>query len=360
MQYFRSYQQKLYNSVGRLRSSIALQGKGNTSSLKKTTPSIGRLVVVCLGALALDFDNCAIAGGGLMKIPILAAVICALSLSACTTLEHYSETQNNASKFDQGAHLVSVAEMAFLRQVQKAECTRDFYEQAYRFATAQGKELDLTLPCSPRGLTNDELELRQKLVDAVALYADSLTAITGRTNERGLESNSSILAKNIQSLASQQKFAAVSTNGVAALNTAAVSIAEFVIDHHEYLKIGSGATDLQKPLKVVVDELKSENIDDAQGLASNFGTVSNEFRLAVIASRNKRGAASLLDIYEARTALKSIAISPSNVAQLNAALDALLSANQALADPNSRATTSKMSLLISRARQAVALFNSSK
>ena len=304
-----------------------------------------------------------------MKAAVSLIFICACALSACSTFSRFAEMQDTASKFDQGVHTVAVSEMAFLHQVQAAECTRYFYEQAFAFSTAQQDPvthrypqiaLDLTPGCTPQELTNGELQLRRKLMDAITLYADSLQALTNGANDTGLNSDSSTFAKNIQSLAAQQKFTAVSANDTAGLNTAIVAVAEFIIDHHEYTKVEAAASNLQPSLVTIVGTLKSENVNDAQGLASKLGTVTNEFRIAVSSSRHQRGPASSLDIAEAHTALSSILVQPPDVSQLNGALDALIAANQALASPKSAGAKPEISALISRGQQVVSLFNSSK
>ena len=295
-----------------------------------------------------------------MKVAASIVLACTCALSACSTFSRFDEMQDTISKFDQGVHTVSVSEVAFLHQVQAAECIRDFYEQSYKFATAQDSKLDLGPLCTPQELTNDELQLRQKLMGAITLYSDILQALTNGANDSGLDSDSSTLAKNIQSLAARQKFAAVSANDTAGLNAAVVAVTEFIVDHHEYTKISAAASDLQPSLATIVGTLKSENLNDAQGLASKMGTVTNEFRTAVLSSRAKRGPASLLDIAQAHTALSSIVVQPSDVAQLNGALDALVAANQALASPKSAGARPEISALISRGQQVVSLFNSSK
>lgn len=304
-----------------------------------------------------------------MKSAVLITLTCTCALSACSTIGRFAQTQDNASKFDAGAHAISVSEVAFLHQVQAAECTRNFYEQAFAFATVQENpethrypqaSLNLSPPCVPQELTNGDLQLRQDLMDAITLYADSLQALANGTNDQGLNSNSSSLAKSIQSLASQQKFTAVSANDTAGLNAAAVAVTEFIIDHHEYTKIKDAATNLQQPLATIVSTLKSENENDAEGLASKVATVANEFRIAVSSSRDQRGPASFLDIAEAHTALGSILVPPPDVAKLNSALDALVAANQAFASSGGTGVKPEISALITRGQQVVTLFNSSK
>jgi hypothetical protein len=298
--------------------------------------------------------------GRRMRTAISIALVCACSLSACSTFNRLTQTQNTVAQFDQGVHEVTASEMTFLHQVQAAECTRDFYEQAYNFATKQSSKLNLAPSCTPQELTNDELQIRQKLLDAITLYADSLQALTGSANDSALDSNSSALAKNIESLASQQKFTSVSASVTAGLNAAVVTLTEFIIDHHEYTKIRDAASSLQQPLETIVAALKTENLDDAQGLTSKSQAVANDFRVAVFSSRDHAGPASFLDIAQAHSALGSIMGPAPDVTQLNSALDAVVAANQALASHQVDKALPEVSALISRGQEAVALFNSSK
>lgn len=295
-----------------------------------------------------------------MKGPVFIIAICTLFLSACSTLGQSVKTQYIVARFDEGAHTVSNSEMAFLQQVQTADCTRDFYNQAFRFATTKHHKLDLMPKCTPRELTNHEMAVRRHLMNAITLYADSLVALTNGANDSGLNRSSATLATNIESFASQQKFGAPSTNGVAALNAAVVSVAEFVIDHHEDRNIAAATAKLQKPLETIVNTLKAENKTDAQGIAAEIGEVKNDFRIAVLSSREKNGASSFLDIAAAHAELKSILITPRDVTKLNNALDALVEANHALAKPDRGTATLAISALVNRGRQAVALFHSSK
>jgi hypothetical protein len=94
----------------------------------------------------------------LLQLIAIAGV--AVGLPSCST--GLTQMQDTVTKFDQGAHSASTAQMSLFHQVQAAECTRDFYKQAFSFATAQkdletheypAGSLDLTSACTPQELT---------------------------------------------------------------------------------------------------------------------------------------------------------------------------------------------------------------
>ena len=65
-------------------------------------------------------------------VPVL-SILCA-ALGACTGL---TQMQDTASKFNQSVHVATAAEMNLFREVQAAECSRNFFAQGFTFATAQ-------------------------------------------------------------------------------------------------------------------------------------------------------------------------------------------------------------------------------
>ena len=133
-----------------------------------------------------------------------------------------------------------------------------------------------------------------------------------------------------------------------------------ILDHTKYKEVKDAASAVQPELTIVVAQLKAENLSDAEGLSSKAGSVTNEFHAALLSARDQRGPASFLDVVQARMALQSIVTPPPDVAQLNDTLDALVAANQALARATNGGAIPEVSDLVSRAQQAVTLFNSSK
>lgn len=291
----------------------------------------------------------------------------AVVISGCST--GLTQMQNTVTKFDQGVRSASIAEMALFHQVQTADCRQQFYKQAFSFATATKDQkthkypavsLNLTPSCTPQELTNTQLEIRQKLMDTITLYADAIQTLASGTDDTNLSKNSQDLARNIQGLAKQQGFTAVRASDTTALNTAVETITSFIVDHTKYKETKEAASSVQPALTIVIAQLKAENTGDAQSLASKAGAVANMFYPALLAARDKMGPASFLDVIDAHITLQSIIIPTPNVTQLNDTLDAIVAANQALAHATNDGANPEVSNLINRARQAATLFNSSK
>jgi hypothetical protein len=298
------------------------------------------------------------------QFALVAATLCA----GCTPL---TQLQDTAAKFDQGVHIATAAEASLFHQVQAAECTRNFYRQGFDFVTAIPDDkhkftpaqsvLDLdSTQCTPSELTDDELDLRQKLLDAITLYADSIQSLTNGTSDTNLSKNSQTLAANIQSLGKQQKFSANTADAAAILNTAVLTLVSAIVDHKIAADVRTAATNAQPFLTTIVAALKTENTADATGLASKTDALINEMRATLSASRERYGAASFMDVIEARAVLQAVIVTPPKVDQLNQTLDAILSANDALSRSAHGGAIPEISELASRAQQASAIFNASK
>lgn len=301
-------------------------------------------------------------------IRALALSGCLACLQACAGL---TQMQDTTAKFDQGVHTATAAEMTLFRQVRAAECARNFYNSAFTFATASPdrkgaypadqSDLDLSAgQCVPQELTDDELAIRQKLMDTITLYADSIQALTNGTSDSALSKESQTLAENIKAFGAQQKFSPRGTQSAAALNAAVVTLTTLIVDHSSYKHVKDAARAAQDHLAIVVDELKAENAADAKGLASKADGLTNQMRAAVSAARDRYGPASFLNIVDARVTLRALVVTPPDVAQLNSTLDAIVKANAALARSPNGGAMPEITDLIARGQQASALFNTAK
>ena len=303
-----------------------------------------------------------------MNLKLGIALLGASMLCACSTMVPLTQEQNTANQFATGAHAVGTAEMTFLHQVQFTECLTDFYTTAFAFATAEkdphtqeysSVPFDLLPSCQPKELTTKELQTRQTLMTALASYGDSVQALMSSGTDQTLDTNSEATAKGLQSLAKQEGITSISTSNVAGFNAAVVSITQLIVDHHEYGNVKEAASKAEPSLEVIVNTLKLENATDALGIQSKLNGIKNELHAAVLASREHKGAASLIDIADAHNSLGSFAVT-SDATQLNTALDALVSANKALANGDMASASQEVSNLVSESQKAAAVYNASK
>lgn len=303
-----------------------------------------------------------------MNLRVGVSLLGAASLCACTTMAPLTQTDNNVNKFAAGIHTVDSAEMAFLRQVQSAECSSRFYSAAFTFATASkdprtkqypNVPFDLHPDCEPQELTNDELRLRQTLLDTLAAYGDSMQFLLTGNNNGTPDSWSDAVAKDAENLAKQEKFKSISSSDAAGMNAAVVSIAEVILDHHEYANVKQAAAKAEPSLEIMVNTLKSENTNDAEGIKSKLTGIKQDLYIAARASREQRGAASLFDIASAHAALEPLSVA-TDVTLLNATLDAMVSSNKALASDDQSALLPEVINFVSQGQKAAALYNASK
>ena len=287
-----------------------------------------------------------------------------------------SELQNGLSQFDQGAHEVSTAQMGFFHQVQVADCNNQFYGAAFNFATKQSDILNLAATCEPTLLTTKQIELRQKLMDSLTLYADKLQALGTSDANKTLDSNSQDLAKNLDMFAKTQGLSAAGLEIADGVEAAIAAIAEMALDERRYSDIKTAAAGMGPHIRKIVDALKQENMIFAEGLGSKVDQIQIQLRSALLAARQKQDARSFIDVLAAREIVRSInplgaspisvsagsadpKLDPRNVAkQLNASLDALVNANNALATAGTGGFIAAVNDLVARGKHANDLFTS--
>ena len=304
-----------------------------------------------------------------MRLPaIIATLVVSTAICGCAGLGRMRDT---VARFDQGVHSASTAQIGYFQAIRAADCNQQFYKSAFDFATAprdangqypQVKFVAAGGPCVPLEMSDEQLAVRSKLMQLIVLYGDAIQTLANGTDNKDLSENSKSLLRKIKDLAEQQKITVSPDAGIAAaaLDTAVVTITEMIFDHTKYKDIKSAAASVSRELHVVVDALKAENNADMNGLASKADALSADYQSALLAAREHLGAAAFIDAVEVRITFQQIVISPANVEQLNATLDALVAANDALARASEGGAIPEIADLISRAQQASTLFNSLK
>lgn len=300
------------------------------------------------------------------------SVVCALvgvSLAGCAGLTQMEDT---ITKFDQGAHSLSAAEMNFFRAVQTVDCTSSFYLQAIGWVNGIEHNFDISGTCTPTILTDDQVKTRQALMDTITLYADRMETMASRDDDKTLDTNSQKLAGNINDMAKQHEFSSafpVATDVEAAI----ISIAEMVLDQKKFTVIKTAAKETEPHLEKVIKALQEENKTFAQGIASKIDNIEGGLRSIVANTHEQRSKMSFFDVVQARLILQSAnpfgttplsqttgaadpSKDPQNAAlQLNKALDAILNANKAIASAGTGGIIAAVNDLVSRAQAAQAI-----
>jgi len=285
-------------------------------------------------------------------------------LTSCSGL---SQIQTPINQFDQGAHSVATNEMTFLKAVETADCNSQFYASAHDWAVGKGANFDITGTCNPTILTDQQIQIRQQLMDALTLYADKMLALSSSDENKTLDSNSQQLATNLNAFAKQQGFSNLSA--ATDIEAAVIGIAEMALDQKRFADIQTAAKSMASSLKLIIDTLKTENTNFALGVSSKLDQTEINFRDILMNTHKQRGAMSFFDVVEARQVMQSInplgssplatppssqtAYDPSHVAdQLNSSLDAIVKANQAIADGSTSGIIAAVNDLVTRAKAA--------
>jgi len=293
-------------------------------------------------------------------------VVTAFVLAGCSGL---TQMQDAVTKFDLGAHAVATGQMAYFQEVQTADCSYQFYQSADLFArNVPGTSLALNGNCTPIVLDDKQIKGRQALMDSITLYADKIQALATDDNNKTLDTNSQNLAGQINTLAKAHGLPSSALSLSGDVEAAVVGIAEMVLDQRRYSDIRGAAQNMGPYLSKVIELLKSENLASSAVLDSKIDGVEIILRLALAEAQKKEGPRSFFDVITARNILRSVnplgappltttnatadpALDPQNVAkQLNAALDAVVNSNNALAQTGTGGVVAAVNDLIARAQ----------
>ncbi|MBV8157053.1 MAG: hypothetical protein JO278_05320 [Dyella sp.] len=296
------------------------------------------------------------------------AALAAAVLSACSGI---TQIQDSIGQFDQATHSASTAQMNFLYAVQAADCTAQFYQGSYDWATGTAKNFDLTGTCQPTVLEDKEIQKRQALMDAIDLYADKMAAIAGSDDDKTLSANAQKVASQLNGLAKQH---GLPGGAIAAdVEAAVIAISQMALDQRRYRDLKTAATDMAPHLSKVVDTLKKENTAFAAALASKVEGIEPKLRSIIASTHDSRGQMSFFDVVAARQILQGVSplgsapltatsanvasgMNPASVAaQLNGTLDAVVSANDAIAHAGTGGIVAAVNDLVARAKSAQAV-----
>jgi hypothetical protein len=300
-----------------------------------------------------------------MRLRLLFSIILITAITGCSGL---SQIKDPISKFDQGVHSASTAQMNFFRAVQIADCTNQFYNQTADWAIEKRGTFNLSGVCKPAILTDDQIKIRQALIDAITLYADKMATLATSDDNKTLDSDSQKLSATLNSMATAHGFTSLKV--AAGVEAAIIEIANMKLDQMRVAQIKESAAKMQPNLENIVASLKAENTNFAVLVASKIDGVKVTLKAVVLDASAQRGSMSFFDVVEARRIMQSVnpfgltplantegAADPNvdaqNVAmQLNKALDAVLNANKAIATAGEGGIIVAANDLIARAQTA--------
>lgn len=295
-----------------------------------------------------------------MEKKLFALLMVWCSLSGCA---HLTQMQDTINKFDQGVHSISASQIAYLNGAHMIECERQFYSNALLTALGQ-RNIDLRESCIVDDafyLTSRQIETRKLLFDALTLYVDKLQAISSSEEVNNLDSGMQAQAKGINRVATSFGLSAKDATIANYVEAAVAGLTEMALENKMTSTIKEAAKSQSDNLSKVVNAIKTENIFIADGLYGDIGDIRSKLTAVVSAIRDKQGPAAFSDIINSRTYLRSLNVfgpgapelsdntttdagvksaDPKNptlnpfstVQQLNNALDAIVAANNALAE----------------------------
>ncbi|MGZ2747259.1 hypothetical protein [Burkholderia stagnalis] len=304
------------------------------------------------------------------KTALIGVTLGACMLAGCAG---YSEMQSSVANFDNAAHTAVSAEKAFLDAVVSVDCQAQFYQQALSYAVQPTLSFDLTSQCKPRAITRTQVELRNALLSAIAVYADKMQALSSTDSDKNLSGNATTLARSLNTFAEGSLHAGAAGAVATGVEAAIVSVAQFALDSTRTTSLKEAARNMQQPLSTIVATLKSENAGLAGQLNGSIMQLESALRASIAnsaASRHSTVQDRIDYIVQARQTLANVnplqvetLVGPDNgpqgtdfAAASNAALDALLAGNLAIAETGPAGVRAAASDLYRRAMGAKDLY----
>jgi hypothetical protein len=270
---------------------------------------------------------------------LLGIILLLAGLMGCAGL---SSIKGSVSQFDQGVNAVSANEMVFLKNVQSVDCITAFYIRSSDWARGATDNFDITGSCNPTLLTDDQVRLRQAMMDALTLYADSLQALASGSDYAPINSGAKTLSTDITKLSTQLGLPTSYPIGVG-VQTAINALAGMLLDQKRFTDIRKAVTAASPYIEAIVGELKAENTLFAMSVKSKIEQVHLTMRTTVARERSR----SMFDLITVRSILQesnafgtapiagtvgqNAYTDPALIASgLNRSLDAVLAANKSI------------------------------
>lgn len=301
-----------------------------------------------------------------------------------------TQIQDSVSKFDQATHAAADAELALMKAEGLIDIDNQFYDAALSFATTPDGTFDLTANYQPRQISPKQLETRTELVNAITLYADKMQALATGNDDTTLDTNSTTLAKNLSTLGTTTKLTLTPGNASIAADVEAgvVAIAKLALDNKRANDLKVTAQKTQSSLSAVIGALKNENLLLGKNIGGDLGKIELDLRVIAALSRDAAvGDGSVAkvsgaqkaqtffilvtgrqllhaDLAAAPTAGTSDAAGPiaydsiDFAKAVNAALDSVLSGNQAIASSSPANVYAEATDILQRAKAAQAFASS--
>jgi hypothetical protein len=281
------------------------------------------------------------------------------------------QIQSPIAQFSTGVHSLATSEMNFFKAVQTMDCVTGFYTQAFEYSNGNGTTFDISGKCNPILLTDDQIKIRQTLMDTLTLYADKMKVLA-TNDDTALDSE---MVGDISNTIKTYKTQTLNSEITTGIKVAMIAITDMILDHKKFTEVKSSATAMQPYLETIVKDLKSENSSLAQNIDSKMDKVEINLRWIISKSHENKSNMSFFDIMQSRKILQSInpfgerLISQTNfdlttsdnaAEQMNNTLDAILVANKAIANANTADILPSINNLISISKNALKATTPSK
>ena len=209
--------------------------------------------------------------------------ICTVSLLLLAGCAGLSQMQDSISHLDQAAHTASTAEAAFLTSVQSADCDSQFFTGAYRYSVGKADNFELANYCAPKVITDEEISLRNQMMTALTLYADTMLALATGGDNKQLGTNVETLAANLKTAASDGsiRLPKAGASIVAGVEAAFTAIAQMALDQKKYKSVTDAAAAMQAHVEAIVEALLKENYGLAQSVVASHIVLEGELRAEV-------------------------------------------------------------------------------